>query len=215
MHDDEEIRYILAGSGYFDVRDNNLWIRIFVEQNDLIILPAGIYHRFTLDTNEYIHVMRLFKDEPVWTPYSRSIESTDCRPSRSQFVASQKSRLLNGTSIIYDDGAAALAHYPHMRIANGFVYMSGLSSRRPDGSHLGSVKQEDGSFKLSIEDQTIGCIENASEQLAAIGLTLNNAVDCNVFLTDMSNFSAYNTIYNRYFDAQRGYAILLVYKYIN
>ncbi|KAJ3028912.1 UNVERIFIED_CONTAM: 1,2-dihydroxy-3-keto-5-methylthiopentene dioxygenase [Siphonaria sp. JEL0065] len=87
IHEDEEIRFILDGSGYFDVRDkNDQWIRIAAKASDMIILPAGMYHRFTLDTNNYIKAMRLFKEDPQWTPLNREVPTTDTNKYRLDYL---------------------------------------------------------------------------------------------------------------------------------
>jgi len=88
IHYDEEIRFCLDGSGYFDVRDkDDKWIRISVEKGDMIILPEGSYHRFTCDEKDYILAMRLFVGEPVWTPYNRDEIDEMKNESRLKYVA--------------------------------------------------------------------------------------------------------------------------------
>lgn len=104
LHEDEEIRYILDGEGFFDVRSlANEWVRIRLEKDDLIVLPAGIFHRFTTDRKnvsgwmahrehsgvdkimQYIKAMRLFKDEPKWTPLNRAPD-LDENPHRKKYL---------------------------------------------------------------------------------------------------------------------------------
>ncbi len=86
LHDDDEIRFFLGGSGYFDVKnDNDEFVRIHCFPGDLISLPAGIYHRFMPDANMKFFVMRLFCGDPVWTPWNRS-DDPNARPARTVYT---------------------------------------------------------------------------------------------------------------------------------
>ncbi|CCU83283.1 1,2-dihydroxy-3-keto-5-methylthiopentene dioxygenase [Blumeria hordei DH14] len=88
IHEDEEIRFICDGRGYFDVRnESDSWLRIALDKNDLIILPAGIYHRFSTDETNFVKAMRLFKKDPSWTPLNRD-PGVDCNPFRLEYLKS-------------------------------------------------------------------------------------------------------------------------------
>lgn len=66
LHPYDESRLILEGSGYWDIRnENEEWIRFRVEKGDMVVLPPGMYHRFTLDTNNYIKALLLYTECPM------------------------------------------------------------------------------------------------------------------------------------------------------
>lgn len=87
IHEDEEIRYCLEGKGYFDIKDSlaNQWIRVRLDMHDLIIIPAGIFHRFTVTSDNYIKALRLFQDEPRWQAISKP--EADQNPVRKNYMA--------------------------------------------------------------------------------------------------------------------------------
>lgn len=71
-HDDDEVRFVLEGEGIFDIRSlDDRWMRVLVEQGDLIAVPAGRHHRFLLTDQKQIRCVRLFKDKTGWTPHYR------------------------------------------------------------------------------------------------------------------------------------------------
>jgi len=86
LHKDEEIRFFVEGSGYFDVRGHHdEWIRIAASAGDMITLPPGIYHRYSNDEKNYAKVMRLFQGDPIWTPFNRDNSIDKCQ-ERQKYV---------------------------------------------------------------------------------------------------------------------------------
>ncbi|MDD9944992.1 MAG: cupin domain-containing protein [Myxococcales bacterium] len=71
-HDDDEVRFVLAGEGIFDIRSrDDRWMRVQVEAGDLIVVPARRHHRFLLTEKKRIECIRLFKDVAGWEPHYR------------------------------------------------------------------------------------------------------------------------------------------------
>jgi 1,2-dihydroxy-3-keto-5-methylthiopentene dioxygenase len=73
LHTDDEVRYVLAGEGIFDIRSaDDRWMRVVVEAGDLLVVPAQLHHRFLLTDAQHIRCVRLFKDKTGWVPHYRA-----------------------------------------------------------------------------------------------------------------------------------------------
>lgn len=87
--------------------------------------------------------------------------------------------------------AAPRGRFPHVRIAGGFAFVSGTSSRRPDDTIEGTG---------DIRAQTRAVIANLAAILASAGAGLGDIVQVTTYLTDMADFGAYNEVYGQHFD---------------
>jgi 1,2-dihydroxy-3-keto-5-methylthiopentene dioxygenase len=69
-HDEDEVRFIIAGHGLFHIHANSgAVLSIEVEAGDLIRVPRGTLHWFNLCTDRRIRAIRLFQDTAGWTPH--------------------------------------------------------------------------------------------------------------------------------------------------
>jgi 1,2-dihydroxy-3-keto-5-methylthiopentene dioxygenase len=68
-HDEDEVRFIIAGHGLFHIHPTaGPVIAIEVEAGDLIRVPRGTWHWFNLCADRRIRAIRLFQDMSGWTP---------------------------------------------------------------------------------------------------------------------------------------------------
>ncbi|MCW2874599.1 RidA family protein [Actinacidiphila oryziradicis] len=96
--------------------------------------------------------------------------------------------------------AAPRGRFPHVRVAGGFVFVSGTSSRRPDNTIAGAEADAMGTTALDIRVQTRAVIENIRDILHEVGAGLADVVSLTAYLTTMNDFGGYNEVYGEYFD---------------
>ena len=69
-HDEDEVRFIIAGHGLFHIHaPSGAVLAIEVEAGDLIRVPKGTLHWFNLCSDRRIRAIRLFQDMGGWTPH--------------------------------------------------------------------------------------------------------------------------------------------------
>lgn len=87
-------------------------------------------------------------------------------------------------------GAVSVGPYSHAAEIDGLVFLSGQT---PMDSSTGTLAAG------GIEGQTRQCFKNLFSVLEAAGLTPEDVLKVNVFLTDMADFSAMNEVYKAQF----------------
>jgi len=102
--------------------------------------------------------------------------------------------------MIVDGMARPRGRFPHVKVAGGFAFVSGTSSRRPDNSIAGATVDELGTTILDIRVQTRAVIENIREILRSIGADLSDLTQVTTYLVNMNDFGGYNEVYAEYFD---------------
>jgi 2-iminobutanoate/2-iminopropanoate deaminase len=84
----------------------------------------------------------------------------------------------------------AAGPYSHAVKAGGLIFLSGQTPVDPD---TGSLVEGD------IGAQTARCLENLAIVAAAAGASLDDAVRCGIYVTDISTFKDVNTAYGAFF----------------
>lgn len=96
--------------------------------------------------------------------------------------------------------AVPRGRFPHVKVAGGFAYVSGTSSRRPDNTIAGASVDELGTVELDIRVQTRVVLENIRDILEAVGAGLGDLVSVTTYLVNMNDFGGYNEVYAEFFD---------------
>jgi len=96
--------------------------------------------------------------------------------------------------------ATPRGRFPHVQVANGFVFVSGTSSRRPDNTFVGVEIDDSGAATLDIRAQTRAVIENIRDILNDVGGDLGDLVAVTTYLVTMDDFDGYNEVWAEFFD---------------
>jgi len=100
---------------------------------------------------------------------------------------------------VIKNSATPRGRFPHIKRAGDFLFVSGVSSRRPDNSFAGASADSLGNAELDIRAQTRAVIDNISTILTTEGATLDDLVEVTTFLANMNDFKGYNEEYGKIF----------------
>ncbi len=110
-----------------------------------------------------------------------------------------------------DNAPAPVGAYNQATLANGMLYVSGQIALHPESGEL---------LTSDIETETRRVMDNLQAIVEAGGSSMEQVLKCEVFVSDMENFSRINAVYATYFAEATAPARALVQvanlpKYVN
>ena len=97
-------------------------------------------------------------------------------------------------SISTDNAPAAIGPYSQAIWAGPFLYLSGQLGIEPASGELAGP---------DLSSQAPQAMENLVSILKAAGLSTEDVVSVDVYMTNMGQFSEFNSIYSRFFDTHK------------
>jgi len=95
-------------------------------------------------------------------------------------------------ALIVDAALKPGGHYSHAIVANGFVYVSGQGPADP----------KTGVAPDAFAEQVRQTLRNVQIILKGAGADMKDVVKINAYLSDLTRFPEYNTIYKEFFPAE-------------
>ena len=92
-------------------------------------------------------------------------------------------------TIATDQAPAAIGPYSQGKVVGNLLFTAGQIPLIPESMEM---------VTGSIEDQTTRVLKNLDAVLAAAGTTWDRVVKTTVFLTDLGDFAAFNTVYGQH-----------------
>ncbi|MEU8187001.1 RidA family protein [Micromonospora carbonacea] len=108
---------------------------------------------------------------------------------------------MSGQARVVAGKAVPRGAFPHVKVAGGFVFVSGTSSRLPDNTFAGVAVDEFGTTDLDIREQTRAVVGNLRDLLRSVGADLADLVQVTSYLVNMNDFGGYNEVWAEFFDA--------------
>ncbi|WP_330365529.1 RidA family protein [Butyrivibrio hungatei] len=105
--------------------------------------------------------------------------------------------------IVTDKAPAAIGPYSQAIKAGGFLYASGQIPINPVTGQIDTT---------TIEDQTERVCRNIGEILKAAGTDYEHVIKTTCFLAEMSDFAAFNGVYEKYFTGKPARSCVAVKK---